>query len=357
MYDLMPPTITPQKKRFGWLRRPMVVIPLALAIILLGLVGGAFWVNHWYTNALKPLSQTEQRMRVTVPKGADAAQIGKILQDKQIIRNARAFEQYVSRSHNKSNLQAGTYLLSPSFSVQKIVDMLAGGEVDAYNLTLTPGKYLDQISASLVKAGFDQTELQTALAKKYDHPLFADKPANADLEGYIFPDTYHLDSQANAEKFLTTTFDTFWKHIQDEGIVDKLKAHGLTLYQGITLASIVQKEVSNPEDQKIVAQVFLSRLQKSISLGSDVTYMYASHKAGVADNITIDSPYNTRLHKGLPPGPIANFNMSALEAVANPSPTDYLFFVAGDDGKVYYSHTHEEHEALTKQYCTKLCQE
>lgn len=357
MYGIVPPTVTPPRRRFGWLRRPIGVVMAVLVVVAIGGVAGVIYMGYWYDNALKPYSAADTRIRVTVSSGTDATQIGKLLQDKRVIKSARAFSHYVSKTGHKDDLQAGTYLFSPAYSVQRIVDMLIKGEVDNYNLTLVPGKRLDQIATSLQKAGYEKAAIDTALAKAYDHPLLADKPPGASLEGYIFPETYTLDSQTTADKLLVTTFDTFWQRIQKEGLADKLKSKGLSIYQAITLASIVQQEVSTYEDQQKVAQVFLRRLKEGIPLGADPTFRYASHKAGVADYINIDSPYNTRIYKGLPPGPIGNFNLSALKAVADPAPTNYLYFVAGDDGITRFSDTQETHEALTAKYCIKLCQQ
>lgn len=134
-----------------------------------------------------------------------------------------------------------------------------------------------------------------------------------------------------------------------------LAAQGLNVFQGITLASIVEQETSNSADQPIVAQVFLSRLKQNMSLGSDVTAIYASAIAGVKTNLNINSLYNTHLHTGLPPGPIGNFTADVLRAVAHPATTDYLYFVSGDDGIMHYSHTEAEHEAAVSQYCIKKC--
>ena len=130
---------------------------------------------------------------------------------------------------------------------------------------------------------------------------------------------------------------------------------GFTVHQGVILASIVEQEVSNTTDRPVVAQVFLKRLQDGMQLGSDVTAFYGAIIAGKAPSVNYDSPYNTRIHDGMPPGPISNVSTSSLQAVATPANTDYVYFVAGDDGKTYFSHTLDEHEALTEQHCKKLC--
>jgi UPF0755 protein len=130
---------------------------------------------------------------------------------------------------------------------------------------------------------------------------------------------------------------------------------GLSTYQGVILASIVEQEVTRTDDRAQAAQVFLKRLSQNMMLGSDVTAFYGAVLAGKTPTVSYDSPYNTRLHTGLPPTPISNVSESSLQAVAHPATTDWLYFVAGDDGVTHFSRTLEEHEALTRQYCTRLC--
>jgi len=120
-------------------------------------------------------------------------------------------------------------------------------------------------------------------------------------------------------------------------------AEGLTLHQGLTLASIVEREVNKPADRPIVAQIFLKRFHMGMPLGSDVTTQYASDLAGMAFNLNLDSPYNTRKNAGLPPGPICSPGLGSLDAVAHPAATDYLYFLAGSDGVTYYANTLAEH--------------
>jgi UPF0755 protein len=123
----------------------------------------------------------------------------------------------------------------------------------------------------------------------------------------------------------------------------------------VILASIVNQESGDPNAQPTIAQVFLLRLKQGMLLQSNVTANYAADLAGVARNVAINSPYNTYLHQGLPPGPIGNVTASALKAVAHPSNTTYLFFIAGDNGAIHFSSTEAEHEQAIKQYCHNLC--
>ena len=130
---------------------------------------------------------------------------------------------------------------------------------------------------------------------------------------------------------------------------------GLSVFQALTLASIIEREVSAPVDRAQAAQVFLKRLKNDIRLESDVTALYGAVLDGQTPSVTYESAYNTYTHKGLPPGPISTVSESSLKAVAHPANTDWQYFVAGDNGNTYFSKTLDEHNALTKQYCQKLC--
>ena len=248
-------------------------------------------------------------------------------------------------------------MFAPNQSVPEIVDWLNEGRVSTRKVTILPGKTLKQIRANFIKDGFTESAVDAALNKTYDHPLFVDKPAGTTLEGYIFPETYFVTVDSTPEQLLERTFDEFERRIEAEGLRAKLADRGFNLYEGITLASIVSREVTNGQDQHQVAQVFETRLERGMVLGSDVTYHYAAELLGVEPAVNIDSHYNTRLYAGLPPGPIANFNLTALQAVADPAPGDYLYFVAGDDGVTHYAHTFEEHQQNIRDFCKKLCLE
>jgi UPF0755 protein len=129
----------------------------------------------------------------------------------------------------------------------------------------------------------------------------------------------------------------------------------LTLFQAITLASIIQREDGDASSQSQLAQVFYSRMKAGMTLGSDVTYQYIADKTGVARDPNLDSPYNTRRYAGLPPGPISVPSLSALKAVASPASGNYLYFLSGDDDKIYFARTNAEHEANIAAHCKIKC--
>lgn len=311
----------------------------------------------WYKTSLAPVNKDDKsHTRVEIAAGSSPADIAETLKVKNLIRSTFAFEIYTRLSGTRSALQAGTYSLSPSESTEDIVGHLAGGRTDELTLTFLPGATLAENRQVLIDAGYSADAVDTAFSKTYSHPLFADKPASSDLEGYIYGETYKFSSSATVEDILNKTFDEYYDKIQENNLIEGFKAHGLTLYQGITLASIIQREVPTEKDQKQVAQVFYSRLDAGMALGSDVTYQYIAKKLGITPSPNIDSPYNTRKYPGLPPGPIATPGQSALEAVAHPADGDYLYFLSGDDDVTYFARTNDEHEANVRDHCKVKCQ-
>lgn len=352
-----PPAPKQHKKWRWWLLGGMCGIVVLICL-------GSF---AWYQLALRPVSGDSTRTRVTIVSGATPASIAKTLSDKHLIRSSLAFDIYTRLTKTRDRLQAGVYSLSPSQSTGMIVNHLVSGKVDQFNVTFYPGGTLTAMPGTpdakktdaqtmLLRAGFSQADISAALAKTYDLPLFADKPAGTSLEGYIYGDTYVIDSSTSVEQLLTTAFAEYQKVLTDNDVVAGFKAQGLTLYQGITLASIVQSEMgSHKADMPQVAQVFLKRYRDGISLGSDVTAYYGAALAGLPLAVTTDTPYNTRLHTGLPPGPISTPSLAALLAVAHPAAGDYSFFLTGDDGVTYYAHTDAEHQQNITDHCKVGC--
>lgn len=332
----------------------MTVIILIVAVVLVA--AAAIAAVSWYQSQLQPAdSGNKQTTRFIIETGTSPDQIGKLLEEKRLIRSSLAFDIYTRLSGVRSALKAGSYSLSPSESTSQIVSHLASGKVDEFSVTFLPGATVADHKKVLVKAGYSEADIEAAFSKTYDHPLFADKPVGTDLEGYIYGETYSFETSASVEQILIRTFEEFYKVVKDQNIIDTYARQNLNLYQGITLASIIQKEVSRADDQRQVAQVFLKRLRDGMPLGADATFVYAAKKLGVTPSVNLDSLYNTRIHAGLPPGPIASPGKTALEAAGNPAAGDFVFFVSGDDGATHFSHTQAEHEAKTRQYCHKNC--
>lgn len=333
-----------------------------LILIAVGFfIGIAMWFN-FQISAVNSSDKTT--IRIEVVKDSNPTQIGQLLKSESLIKSTTAFDWYIRLFINSGSLKAGIYQLSPSSSVPEIVKQLTKGSVEQIQITFFPGSTLVDntkntskydVTTILKKLGYSEANISAALSKKYTGKLFVSKPAGADLEGYIYGETYNFSAGASVEDILTSVFTEFDRVVSVNDFADSFSAHGLTLYQGITLASIIQREANTAADQKQVAQVFYKRLQLGMPLGSDVTYQYIADKTGVARDPNLDSPYNTRRFTGLPPGPISNPGLTALQAVANPASGDYLYFLSGDDDVTYFAKTLNEHESNIAKHCKVKC--
>lgn len=340
-----PPVNNSRKKIIIW----AIAVAVAFAISLLG---GVIWYSM---NIQAKGGSLRQLTLVRIEPGDNQGQIGYLLQEKSIIKSSFAFNIYTRLSGTHNKLQAGTYRLSPAETIPQIVEHLVNGTVDEFSITFYPGATLKDNRQVLIDAGFSAKDVDVALTRHYDSSLFDNKPTGTDLEGYIYGETYNFNSGATVEDILKRTFTQFENVINDNNLKSGFANHGLNLYQGITLASIIQREASSATDRKQIAQVFYTRLALDMPLESDVTFIYAANRLGEVPVSTLDSPYNTRIYKGLPPGPISSPSLTALLALVNPAKGDYIYFVAGDNGKVYFSRTLEEHNTNVSKYCTSEC--
>lgn len=334
-------------------RRKTLYIVLSALLALVLFFCGAGYV--WYQSQLSsPNPESKETARVVVEAGSTSSIVAADLAEQGVIKSRLAFEVYY-RLHSAAGLKAGTYVIEKRSSVSEIVAHLEEGKSDEFSLTFLPGATLNDAKKVLQDAGYTDAEINTAVTKDYDHPLLEDKPTGVDIEGYVYGDTYSFMAGSSVEQIFERIFDHMYEDVQSENLVEEYAARGMTLYEAITFASIVQAEVSNVDDMAHVSQVFHSRLDMGMQLGSDVTFIYGARKLGVAPTVDLDSPYNTRVRTGLPPGPVSNPGLNALIAGANPTNTDDIFFVAGDDGVTYFSRTLEEHERLTREHCMQNC--
>ena len=328
----------------------------ALAVLLLALVLATLAIWHYYEQNLKPVSDRAPAQIVTIEAGASPHAIADLLHQKHLIRSSWTFQAYVRHEGVGGYLQAGTYSLSGSQGVADIVSQLTHGKVKASLVTILPGQTLAQIKWSLINNGFSEADATTALdpSAYAGNAALVDKPAGNGLEGYLYPDSFQHTGGTSARAIVEESIAEMQRHLTP-GVRAAFAAEGLSTYQGIILASIVAREVSVPADRAQAAQVFLKRLKLGMTLGSDVTALYGSEISGHGKSLSYDSPWNTRLHTGLPPTPISNVDDSALQAVAHPASTDWLYFVAGDNGTTYFAKTLQQQQQNTAQYCHKLC--
>lgn len=331
-------------------------ILMIVAVVVVLLIAGVVMIRKVYTDNLKPAGTVEKSHVITIEPGTPTPTIADTLYSKGAIRSDWAFEWYVRNHQLQDQIKAGTYLVSETQSVQEIVDMLIDGKIRSDLVTILPGKRLAQVRDSLIQAGFSEQDVDAALepAQYADHPALTDKPADANLEGYLYPESFQKTSQTTPKEIIKLSLDEMQLRLTPE-VRQALSRQGLTVHQGVTLASIVEQEVSEPSDRAQAAQVFIKRYKTGMSLGSDPTAFYGAILDDQEPSVNYDSAYNTRIRNGLPPGPIGNVSESSLSAVAYPAQTDWLYFVSGDDKRTHFSKTLEEHEELTRKHCTELC--
>ncbi len=343
-------TIGNRTKR--WPKRVVVI----LAILFLGILVGMVGVRQYYNANLKSVSDSTDAQAIVVEKGATVEEVAAELKDKKLIRSSLVFQLYIRSKETQNPLIAGTYNLQPNFSVPEIVSILSKGKVATDLITILPGQRIDQVRQMFLNNGFSKESVDAALdpTTYKDNPALVDKPTEASLEGYLYPESFQRTATTTPQEIVEASLDLMNTNLTPE-IRSAFAAQGLSVYQGITLASIVEQEAFKQDDRNQIAQVFLQRLKERMPLQSDPTAKYGAVKEGQEESLTYESAYNTYQNTGVPPTPISNVSKGSLQAVAHPSATDWVYFVAGDDGAVHFSRTLAEHEALTDKYCTKLC--
>ena len=336
-----------------------------ILLFLLVLSGGGVAAYTYLNQPVDPgCEEMCTQITFTVEEGQSTGEIAENLYRAGLVRSSLAFQAYYYLHYLGQPLKTGEYTLNGGMGPAQIIEtLIAGPQAAVFSFTFLPGENIFDFREKLLEQGYSDEAITAGLEADYDHPVLAGKPADASLEGYLYGETYEFYVGESVENIITKMLDQLYSVVQANDLENKFAAQGLDLFQGITLASIVQKEANNATDYAKVAQVFYKRLSQGISLGSDITVQYAldlvdPERTTYTDNaaaLSIDSPYNTRLYTGLTPGPVSNPGESALVATANPADTDYLFFLTGDDGMMYYSHTDAEHQENIANHCQELC--
>lgn len=326
----------------------------------------------------QPAATDARPVRFTVEPGTPARLIGQQLLDAGLITDARLFEAYVRVNDIADQLEAGAFILSPTMTLATIAETLQHAEAASLTITIPEGWRAEQMADYLAKAGvFGQDAAALAGYRSQItsgdlggldpavYPFLQDRPSSAGFEGYLFPDTYELPLEgATTQDLLRRQLDTFALRVlplYETAIAQKTTT--LSLYEVLTVASIVEREAVVAEERPAIAGVYLNRLAAGIKLEADPTVQYAMGYQAAADQwwktpvfleeySSVDSPYNTYLYAGLPPGPIASPGLSSIQAVLQPEQHGYLFFVALPDGsgRHVFATTFEEHMANVQKY-------
>lgn len=296
----------------------------------------------------------EKKVHVKITRGMTTAEIARQLSDKGVISNSWKFRILSRMRGYDGQMKTGTYTFATGMSDEEVFEAILNGAKHLARLTIPEGFTVKEIAARLYELDLADKEDFLKAAKDfqpYDY-ITPNKNVFFAAEGFLFPETYEIESDYSIEEILKMMTDEFDKRLTNE-MRAKAKEMNLSIYELVTLASLVEKEVRYEEDRAVVAQVLLKRLKLNMPLQTDATLQYlmdAPKEDVTIEDTKIDSPYNTYQNAGLPPGPVANPGIEAIEAVLNPANTDYLYFVADREGHNHYAYSYEEHLNLVNQY-------
>ena len=315
-----------------------------LAIAALG--AGAGWLDSQISRPYR--GHRPEKVFVDVPRGESRWGIAGILRRDDVIRNRLAFALF-SIWHFRRPIQAGEYYFDQPVNTREVFWKMAHGRIYVRSILVPEGWTSFDIADEIQTQGI--CEREQFLAATHDTSLIANiAPRAHSLEGFLFPSTYDFTRHNSCEqvaKRMVANFRAVWDSIRPAN--SQQLPDGLTPLQVVTLASLVERETPDAEERPLVAGVFYNRLRKGVALQCDPTVQYALALEGHAikdvkpKDLLVDSPYNTYTHTGLPPGPIANPGEASLRAALDPATTDYLYFVANDQGGHFFARTLAEH--------------
>lgn len=329
-------------KRWFW-RLTLLAVVLAAAA-----AGGAVW---WFERWLaQPFGEFREARIVTVRPGQSGISILEQLESAGVLENARFTRAYLVYRLGDPPLQAGEYRFDEPLTPPQVLDKLTRGRVVTYPATLIEGLTMAESAEALAVQGFGDVDKFRFEMRR--HELIADlDPLAEDLEGYLHPETYHFAREASEAEIVAKLVDTFKRRYRD-----RIVAPNRTVRELTTFASIIEKEALLDEERPLIAGVFANRLRIGMALGADPTVIFALKQQGTWDgnirrrDLAIDSPYNTYVYPGLPPGPICSPGIASLEAAAAPADTPHLYFVSRNDGTHVFATNLRDHNRNVEEW-------
>lgn len=314
----------------------------------------------------KPAGTDPTPIRFTIAPGELPATVAARLAQQGLITDAEVFLNLVKYKKVATKIQAGEYVLRKTMTMDEIIEAIQHGLARMITITIRPGWRAEEIADYLATRGLKNYQrdqfLRLVREGKYDYAFLKDRPKNAlpSLEGYLFPETYNVPYDIANDTLIALMLETFGQRVSDK-VRQQIAAQKMTLYEAVTLASIVEREAVVASERPIIASVFLNRLKKKMFLQADSTAQYAlgyqsatkqwwKSPVTIEELASVNSPYNTYRNMGLPPGPICNPSLASIAAVAEPAQTEYLFFYSKGDGTHAFAKTYEEHLQNQQKY-------
>ncbi len=325
---------------------------LVLILAVLGAIAFSFWLVDVIYQPYSDYSRTETL--VSIPRGLKIYEIAQILESRGVVSSARIFSVYVRLRYPSASLKAGEYRFERPISLATAAAKLKRGDVYYHRITVPEGLTMEEIITLLERKGFGRQQHLFEAAR--DPKLLREVDSQAsDLEGYLFPDTYFLTRNTPEKEIIRKMVDNFQK-VWTPQRQQRAQTLGLTPREVVTLASLIEKETRVAGERTLVSAVFHNRLRKNMKLACDPTVIYAVTRLKPFDGVLhqrdldLDSPYNTYLYPGLPPGPIANPGASSIDAALYPAHVEYLYFVSKNDGTHFFSSHYRDHSRAVRRY-------
>ncbi len=304
-----------------------------------------------------PISNDPSPVSFTVEMGENARMVAARLTELGFIKDAYVFRLFLQYNGMDSSLEAGDYELRRNMNMRQIAQALQKANFEEVVITIPEGWRAEQVAELLTKAQVMDGNYFLGVVRQgtgVEHPLLADRPVGASYEGYLFPDTYRLPIKAKPEDLLKRMLETMSAKIPPN-VLELSKQQGHTFYEVLILASIVEREAVLPTERPTIASVYLNRIRQNMPLQADPTVQYAmgyqpstgqwwKTPVTLEEYAAVNSPYNSYLFSGLPPGPIASPGVASINAVLQPETTDYLFFMACGEGGHVFATDFETHE-------------
>jgi len=321
---------------------------LSLGLFLLLLIPTVCWF------LFSPPSKKSLTKVVFIKKGTPLKRVSEILQEEGVIKNKNLFVLLATVLGKKTKVRAGEYEFNTQMLPLEILESLVKGQAKRHLVTIPEGYTLSQIAQLLEDSNLVERKsfLQKASSPSLIYSLGLSPSEIPTLEGYLFPDTYHLFREMDPEEVIQMMMNQF-KKIFGPDLASRASELGISQREAVILASIIEKETSLPEEKPLVSSVFHNRLRKKIPLQSDPTVIYGIRNFNgnlTKEDLMRPTPYNTYLIPGLPPTPICNPGKDSLLAAVHPAPVPYLYFVSKNDGSHFFSSDFEEHNRAVWKY-------
>ncbi len=337
------------------MKKFLIIVGIFLVLVALGLVGSYVYVVNVINN---PQGTDSAYKEFIIQPGESSSEIADRLQQEGIIKSAEIFQFYLWREGITSKIKTGSFSLSQSRRMTDIASAITGigKNPDDVTVTIIEGQWRAEIADQLVAKGLVNKEdflAATAKASAFasDYDFLKGLPANATLEGFLYPDTYIFSKKSSEQDIVKKMLDNFQARMKN--INTSASDLGYTMYQTLTFASILQAEASSVKDLGLVAGVFKNRMDVGMRFQSDATLHFIfqdrSRRILIADT-KVANPYNLYQNAGLTPGPINSPGLDAIRAALKPTKNDYYYFLATPDGEVIYSKTGAEHNAAKAKY-------